>query len=148
MAVKTLPGPTIDEATKRPRIKGEPQETVGDKLRKGVKPDIIGEPLLLECHTCGYGGVRDPWYGFFAIPRTNRNEKRAADGGDIQCPHCSHSDCTAIKNEEEMLKMMTREESEAKAKMLAQENEELRRQNTSLREREKKTRPEKSENSK
>lgn len=128
-------GPTIDEATGKPRIKGNQVPTETDNLTKGVKPEIIGPAIKLECHTCGYGSVRDPWHGYFLIVSTPTNEKRAEKGSMIMCPSCRHNDVTGIKDESTAIEKLTREQQEAHAKLLEQEVTELRRQNEILRNR-------------
>lgn len=128
-------GPTLD-SDGRPRIKDKDSlPPTEDGLVKGVMPEIDGPAILCECHTCGYGGIQDPWHGFFKLPQTDENKRRASQANRIFCPSCGSGDAYAIKDIREQMRRASKEEVEARAIVQAQELDELRAQNEELRQR-------------
>ena len=135
--------PKIDPHTGKPRIKGQQTPTAIDGLVKGVMPEIVGATIKCECHVCGYGGVRCPWYGYLLIVRTPANGKRSEEGGFVECPSCHKLSVSEMKDESGTVAKLTHEELEARNRLQEQEIAELKRQNEYMREKSGRTPPKK-----
>lgn len=111
-----------------PVIKGTPKPTP-DRCVKGQKPEISGPSILLECHVCGYGNTA--WAGYFAIPETPLNVKRAnlePNTTPIMCPACHNPAGGKLHTNEQALRQMGEDELRRSVMMRDQEIAELKRQ--------------------
>ena len=127
MTRRTVPGPTMEDGKPRIKFKNDLPETE-DGLKKGVMPEIDGEYILMECGTCGYGSATCAWSGYFKIPKTAENTRRSIKPNQVSCPSCFQGDTYAVKDMKEQLRKSSKDELEARANVLINENQELNRQ--------------------